>query len=145
MAKRPLGVSVLAFFAFLAGLLLFLSGSLIFFLGEFILLILPINGAFVLETLHALALFMIILGISYLIISFGLWNGKEWGRKASIYLSLVIIGFELFGIVYGETSGIIGLFIFVLIIYYLTRPKVKRYFVEEIELEEATLPPPPPS
>jgi hypothetical protein len=145
MVSRPIGVSILAFLSFLAGLLLFLSGSAIFFLGEFILLILPINGKFILEILNALAFFMVVLGISYLIISFGLWNGREWARMASIYISVLLIGFELLAIFYGEISALIGVLIYLLIIYYLTRPHVKRYFLKEVRLEEIPLPPPPPS
>ena len=130
---RPTGVTILAVLYAIGGILGIVGGALSF---------------------DAVAL---VLGVVEVAIAYGLWNGQNWSRILVIIFSILgIIGSAVM-IALGPTlmmfmlkanptmaskmgmflgmistvftvSGIIGIVINVIILYYLTRPHVKEFF-----------------
>nr|MDO8082606.1 hypothetical protein [Candidatus Freyarchaeota archaeon] len=73
----------------------------------------------------------IIVGAIYLMLGFGLWMLKNWARILTIILAILtiigsILGLFIFPI--GTVAGVIGLFLSIIIIVYLTREDVSAYF-----------------
>ena len=70
---------------------------------------------------------MSVLGILGFLVAFGYWNGRGWAWTAGMIVTVI-------GLILGLLSlpeGVLGLIINTLIIYYLTRPYVKRWFGKE--------------
>jgi uncharacterized membrane protein (DUF2068 family) len=71
---------------------------------------------------------LVIIGILYLVIAGGLWNG--W--RIMWYLSVIVTAISLIlgiaSLFTGTFVGIISLIIDILILYYLFRPGVKEFF-----------------
>lgn len=143
---RPIGVTVLAILAAIGGILgligaIFL-GILSTEMAEFIESLIaeygaaaiPGVGEFIGALVLAIAVVLAIVGVFALIDAYGLWIGAGWAWWLTIILSIL-------GIIAGITSlpgGIIGIVIDILIIYYFTRPHVKKFF-------GMAAPSPPPS
>ncbi len=71
------------------------------------------------------------LGLVKIISSIGLWMGKEWGKHLLIGLLVVLIPFDLAGIIIHMTLlDLAYLIIDVLIILYMTGFKPHHYFLE---------------
>lgn len=143
---RPSGVAILSILAALGGILCLIGAAVLGILAgtwsEFIETIvedygagaIPGVGGFLTGIIMAIAAVAAIIGILYLITAYGLWVGKSWAWWLTIILSVL-------GIIGGLLSlpvGIIGIIIYILIIYYFTRPHVKEFF------GLAAPPPPPP-
>ena len=143
---RPSGVAILSILAALGGILCLIGAAVLGILAgtwsEFIETMveeygagaIPGVGGFLTGIIMAIAAVAAIIGILYLINAYGLWVGKSWAWWLTIILSVL-------GIIGGLLSlpvGIIGIIIYILIIYYFTRPHVKEFF------GLAAPPPPPP-
>jgi hypothetical protein len=75
--------------------------------------------------------FLLILGILGLVIGIGFFSGKGWAWMLAIVVGVINIVANIVEIVIGLTSpssGAIGIVIPIIIIYYLTRPRVKAFF-----------------
>ena len=80
----------------------------------------------------------LILGIAYLIVSYGLLKAKAWAWVITIIvtiiglviqiISAIIAGSITSSVLYGLVSHIVGIFISGVIIYYMFRPNVKAYY-----------------
>ena len=67
---------------------------------------------------------MVIIGILSFVVAYGYWNGRGWAWT----LGIVITGISLVLGLVSLPEGGLGLIINAIIIYYLTRPYVKRWF-----------------
>ena len=122
--NRPVVISIVAILNFLIGLF-FLAGGIVMALG-----IIDIS-AHVPEMAEYAALgggIVILIGIIYLVIAGGMWNG--W--KIMWYIGVIVNGLSLImgiaSIFVGSFVGIIPLVIDAIILYYLFRPGVKEFF-----------------
>ncbi|MBR4684995.1 hypothetical protein PED39_04985 [Methanomassiliicoccales archaeon LGM-RCC1] len=122
--NRPVVISIVAILNFLIGLF-FLAGGIVMALG-----IIDIS-AHVPEMAEYAALgggIVILIGIIYLVIAGGMWNG--W--KIMWYIGVIVNGLSLImgiaTIFVGSFVGIIPLVIDAIILYYLFRPGVKEFF-----------------
>ena len=86
--------------------------------------------------------FLTIMGIVVLaiavigfVLAWGLWNGKRWSRTATIVLSALGILLGLFSL----PASLVGILIYAVIIYYLTRPHVKAFYYESTSLTAPSL------
>ena len=118
---RPLLISIIAILYFISGILCLLSGILLA-LG-----MTSVSGDFTVST-TVLGAGGVIIGIIMLVIAGGFWNG--W--RIMWYLGVIFTGI---GIIAGimailamQISAVISLVIYILILYYLFRPKVKEFF-----------------
>ena len=152
MAKvRPLGVTIIA--------MLELVGSVFFFGNGGLLLVeassfevetlgsRPILGSFVAGLFTAIGIIifsmvgviLIVIGLVAFLIAYGLWTGRGWAW------TLCLI-FSIFGLIIGVLSlpsGIISLTINLLVLYYLTRRRVKAFFGKGSSVGDPSEPPPP--
>ena len=148
---RPSGVAILSILAALGGIVFLIGAAVLGILAgtmsEFIESAIEEYGTgtylsgvgeFVTGIIMAIAAVAAIIGILYLINAYGLWVGKGWAWWLTIILSVL-------GIIGGLLSlqagiGIIPIIIYIVIIYYFTRPHVKEFF----GLAAPPPPPPPP-
>jgi hypothetical protein len=126
--QRPTGVTILAILAILSGLAGVGGGAVILALGSFAAAagLTGLGGLVV-----GLGALLLILGLAYFGVAFGLWTGKPWGWTVAMIVAVVSIIVNIAtAAVYGGGigSGVIGIIIDLIILYYLTRPHVRAYF-----------------
>lgn len=110
---RPTGVTILSVLAFLQGLLLLVGGATMLVLGSAI----PGLGALPAGVLAGVGGVFVLIGLVYFLAGWGLLTGENWAWILSIVLAVI-----------GLFAFPIGTVISIIILYYLTRPKVKRFF-----------------
>jgi lysylphosphatidylglycerol synthetase-like protein (DUF2156 family) len=122
--KRPILITIIAVLTFLGGLLALIAGIV---LAAGIVSTSDLDPD-IANLGTALWAALIVLGLIYIILAGGFWNG--W--KVMWYLGVIFSGIGLiFGIAsffFGTFVGIIPIIIDILILYYLFRPGVKEFF-----------------
>ncbi|MDN5847344.1 MAG: hypothetical protein L0H53_13845 [Candidatus Nitrosocosmicus sp.] len=108
--NRPLGVTIIAILAILGGI-----GSLVG--GIVLVAIIPFLGAA-----------LIIIGLAYFGVAYGLWQGLKWAWIITLIVTVVAFISGLGSIIVGNVGAVIPVIINAIIIYYLFRPNVKAYF-----------------
>lgn len=148
--KRPIGVTIIAILIIIGGIVLLIGGLTLIGLGavvsisstEFVQT--GTNGTEVadLATLGWIPIIMgsvlLILGIAYLVVSYGLLKAKGWAWAITVIVTIIgliiqivsaiVTGSITSSVVYGLASHIIGIIISGIIIFYMFRPNVKAYF-----------------
>ena len=71
---------------------------------------------------------LVVLGIAYLVMAYGLWRGKRWAWTITMVLSFIGIALGAVSIVTGNIAAIFNLIINAIVLYYLYRPHVKVFF-----------------
>jgi hypothetical protein len=71
---------------------------------------------------------LIVIGIGYLAVSYGLLKGRGWAWSIALILSYIGIALAIISIVTGNLLPIINLAINIVIVYILYRPQVKTFF-----------------
>lgn len=120
--NRPLGVTILAVLYILGGLFLLVSGILSAGAST---LILGAIGAAIGGII--LVLFIIFAIISFLI-AYGLWKGLKWGWWLIIIFSVIGLLLSIVSLIGSPVSGIVGIVIEAIVLYYMTRKEAKTYF-----------------
>lgn len=111
---RPDGVSILAVLAFITAVALLGFGAAIATVAHiFIPPDVPVGPAL----LTVVGGLLVLLGVAYLLTGWGLWTGRDWAWPLSLILAIL----ALFAFPIGTIAG-------ALVLYYLTRPPVKRFF-----------------
>ena len=134
MEERPTGVTVLAILDIVGGALLLLLGLTLTVLGPTVLLPFLLKAharlppAFV-AAIGILGLIFIVPGIISIVIGWGLLKGKGWSWWLTVIFAVLGIIGSAINLVIGNIGGIVGLIIEGIILYYMTRPHVKEYFV----------------
>ncbi len=115
--KTPRGIVIITILTVISGLILLTMSFFSFFV------LLPLGPVALMGSG-----FLFVLGIASIIVSIGLYRGKGW----SWTLLLVLSGFGaagyLLNIINGQRFSIVGLVINLIIIYYLYRPNVRKFF-----------------
>jgi uncharacterized BrkB/YihY/UPF0761 family membrane protein len=148
--ERPDGITVIAILIVIGGIFLITGGISLIGLGTFLSMasediIQSNNISSDLTQLATLGMIpsvigaiLLILGIVYLIVSYGLLKGKGWAWVITIIvtiigliiqiISAIIAGSITSSVLYGLVSHIVGIFISGVIIYYMFRPNVKAFY-----------------
>ena len=125
---RPSGVTILAVLEALGGLVWLLAGAGMMMVGA----LMPLFGVGLPMFLGAIAglmsLVFLILGIIAFVLAYGLFTGKGWAWLWSLVFAVIGVILALFEAMSSLGSGILPIIIYLVIIYYLTRPHVKAYF-----------------
>jgi hypothetical protein len=108
--NRPFGVTIIAILAILGGI-----GSLVG--GITLVAIIPLLGAA-----------LIIIGLAYFGVAYGLWQGLKWAWIITLIVTVIAFISGLGLIIVGNVGAAIPVIINAIIIYYLFRPNVKAYF-----------------
>jgi hypothetical protein len=120
--KRPTGVTVIAILIIIGGILLLLAG----------IAGVAVGSLFISQ----------IVGLGFVIVSYGLLKGKRWSWTITVILLFIGIAINVVSIIFGSfainmdtssflttnSGSIVGIIISVIILYYLYRPHVKSYF-----------------
>ena len=112
--NRPLGITIIAILAVLGGI-----GSLLS--GFTVLVLLPILGL-------VLGGILIIIGLAYFAVAYGLWKGLSWAWSITLIISIIGIIVGLGSIIVGNVGAIFRVIVNIIVIYYLYRPNVRAYF-----------------
>lgn len=128
-ARRPILIAILAILEFIAGLVLVLGGALL------------LTGVLSVSELEpelqnlgsAGGVALIVIGIIYLIVAGGFWNGWKIMWYIGLIVTVISIILEIAGLIMGGFSGItigviVPLIIDLLILFYLSRPGVREFF-----------------
>ena len=117
---RPLGVTIIAILTIIGGIGLLASGIAAVvatpFLSDMGGLSAGIGAA------------LIVLGIAYFVMAYGLWKGKGWAWTITLVLSFIGIAFGIASIVTGNIGAVFHLIINIIVVYYLYKPNVKMFF-----------------
>jgi hypothetical protein len=128
--SRPRGVSIIAILIVIAGVLTLLTGIGSFAIGPLI----GISLVFVVFGAVSLAI-----GVAYLVMGYGLWNGRGWAWTISTIVLIIGIVANIISLPRSFAGGfsntgsnlsedIVSIAISAFIVYYLYRPNVKAYF-----------------
>jgi hypothetical protein len=71
---------------------------------------------------------LVMIGIAYFVMAYGLWNGRRWAWKLTLILSGIGIIVGIGSIVVGNVGSLFHTIINAIVIFYLYRPNVKDYF-----------------
>lgn len=112
--NRPLGVTIIAILAVLGGI-----GSLIS--GFTVLALIPLVGLI-------LGGILIIIGLAYFAVAYGLWKGLNWAWTITLIVSAIGIIVGLGSIAVGNIGALFHVIVNAIVIYYLYRPNIKAYF-----------------
>ena len=119
--KTPTGIVAIIILTIISGIILLIMSFFLF------VVLLPSGSSSFLGVVLGGG-FLLVLGSASIIVSKGLYDGKGW----SWTLLLVLSGFSaagyLLNIVNGNKISFVGLLINIIIIYYLYRPNVRRFF-----------------
>jgi hypothetical protein len=155
--SRPTGVTIIAILTVILGIMSVFAGISSIILGVFISSI-PADisdgsaliGSVFGVLLAGLGAVLLVIGIGYLVMSYGLLKGKGWAWIISIIICIIGIAINVISAITGAVSNIstinnmegssnnsliagiigsaVGIAINVIIIYYLYRPHVKSFF-----------------
>lgn len=138
MKNRPLGITLIAIILFLAGATAFMVGISALIHGTPLDALWTMNSSFppgfqLTFAGMAFGVFIIILGLVILYTGWGLLKGHKWAWWMAVIIFSIngisnIARIALGGII----EGIFGILVAAGFVYYLTRPKVKEFFIEEV-------------
>jgi uncharacterized BrkB/YihY/UPF0761 family membrane protein len=148
--ERPDGITVISILIIIGGIFLIAGGISLIGLGTFLSVasedIVQSNDVSAdltqLASLGTIPLvigaILLILGIAYLIVSYGLLKGKGWAWVITIIVTVIGLIVQIISaiiaasitssVLYGLVSHIVGIFISGVIIYYMFRPNVKAFY-----------------
>jgi hypothetical protein len=112
--NRPLGVTIIAILAIIGGISSVLGGLTV-------LAIVPILGII-------LGGILIVIGLAYFAVAYGLLKGLRWAWVFTLIVSVIGIIVGLGSIVVGNVGSLFHVIVNAIVIYYLYRPNVKAYF-----------------
>ena len=115
--KTPLGIIIITVLTVISGLILFAMSF------ASLIILAPLNPVRLMGSM-----FLLILGTASIIVSFGLYKGKGWSWTLLLILSGFGAAGYLLNIVNGQTFSVVGLVINAIIIYYLYKPHIRKFF-----------------
>jgi hypothetical protein len=153
--NRPTGVTIIAILAIISGIMLLFGGLSLIGAGALFSTTpadVPNNlngpeslGSFFGMAFLLLGVILLVIGVGYLVMSYGLLKGKGWAWTITIILTVISIAIQIVSgitnsmivasisndgtsIMSGLIVQIIGTAIDIIILYYLYRPHVKTFF-----------------
>ncbi len=149
-SHRPLGVTIIAILTIIGGILLVLGGVALIAVGALISVAPPHTSAAIFGVISAaIWSVLLVVGIGYLVMFYGLLKGKGWAWTITIILIFIGIAIQIISttsaavfnsslassgssstntVISGIIGGIIGIAVNVAVIYYLYRPNVRAFF-----------------
>src|SRR2546422_7702269 len=137
--SRPTGVTILAILAILCGLGGIALGGVLLAASSIIgtfdlsapypqLAMYNLTAATIAAFVAVVGAFFLIIGILDLLVGVGFWGGKGWGWTLGMIVGVLNIVGGILEVFVSPGSGILWLIIWIGILYYLTRPRVKTFF-----------------
>lgn len=130
MAKksRPTGVTILAFLQIILGLLGILFGLGVAFSGSVLgsLVAGGVSGSVISAVAGVAGWLGVVVGLLYIAVGYGFLKGMGWSWWVALILYVLGIIGALLSIL--SVVAIVPLLIYIYLVYYLTRPKIKTWF-----------------
>jgi lysylphosphatidylglycerol synthetase-like protein (DUF2156 family) len=137
VGARPLGITLLAVLHVLQAVFLFLVGVALIVLGALIRRGLFGPPRFLHGFVSLIGVVVVVVGLVYLGLAWGLWTGKGWAWVLSLVLAALGIIVSLISLVRGRFLAIVVLILDAIILYYLFRPNVRAFFGEQKNLPQS--------
>jgi hypothetical protein len=115
--KTPFGIIIISILTVISGLILFAMSFVS------LMILSPLGPLRLMGSM-----FLLILGTASIIVSFGLYKGRGWSWTLLLILSGFGAAGYLLNIVNGQSFSVIGLVINAIIIYYLYKPHIRKFF-----------------
>jgi uncharacterized membrane protein (DUF2068 family) len=115
--KTPLGIIIITVLTVISGLILFAMSF------ASLIILAPLDPLQLMGSM-----FLLVLGTASIVVSFGLYKGKGWSWTLLLILSGFGAAGYLLNIVNGQTFSVVGLVINAIIIYYLYKPQIRKFF-----------------
>jgi hypothetical protein len=115
--KTPLGIIIITVLTVISGLILFAMSF------ASLIILAPLDPLRLMGSM-----FLLVLGTASIVVSFGLYKGKGWSWTLLLILSGFGAAGYLLNIVNGQTFSVVGLVINAIIIYYLYKPQIRKFF-----------------
>ncbi len=159
--NRPTGVTIIAILAIISGIILLFGGLSLIGAGA-LFSTAPADipndpngpqsmGSFFGMAFLLLGAILLVIGVGYLVMSYGLLKGKGWAWTITIILTVISIAVQIVSgitnsmivasisndgssIMSGLIGQIIGIAINIVILYYLYRPHVKAFFGKSTQI-----------
>jgi uncharacterized membrane protein HdeD (DUF308 family) len=126
---RPLGVTIIAVLTIIGGIAFIASGITAVTVAPFLSGTSTNNNSMLAPVVSALIGFaLLILGIAYFVMAYGLLKAKGWAWTITVVLSCIGIALGFVSIVTGHIGSIFSVVVNGLILYYIYRPYVKSFF-----------------
>src|SRR5712692_5377634 len=127
---RPLGVTILAIFGILIGIFGLLAGVAIIGLSALISTstLLGVGGGILTGFGLIIGGVVVIFSLIWLAVGFGFLNGKGWAWSLGMVFSVLSILGAIAFTALGSYGSIVGVILWGMMIYYLTRTRVKSFF-----------------
>jgi len=136
---RPLGVTIITLLTITAGIAFLASGITAVTVAPFPSGTSTNNNNIIAPVLSALTGFaLLILGIAYFVMAYGLLKAKGWAWTITVVLSCIGIALGFVSIVTGHIGSIFSVVVNGLILYYIYRPNVKSFFGKTTATTAAT-------
>ena len=128
--SRPFGITLLAILHILQAVIYFVGGLALVALGAFIRRGFFGTHRFLHGLVSVIGVVLVIVGLLYLGLAWGLWTGKGWAWTASLILAVLGIIFSIISLIWGGVIALLVLVLDAVIVYYLYRPNVRTFFGE---------------
>jgi hypothetical protein len=141
---RPTGITILVILEVISAIILLVFALALMAFSGFIYQYIP-PSQLPPELFSSIMVFggalFVIGSIIVFLVAWGLWTGKKWAW----YIAFIFAILGALGGLFSLPSGIVGLIIDGLIIWYLWQPNVKAFFSMGAPTPTMASPPPPPS
>ena len=111
---RPLGVTIISILAVIGGIGFLASGAVA-------LALIHLAGI-------VIGIILVVIGIAYFIMAYGLWTGQRWAWTITLILSAIGVIIGIASIATGNIGSLFHTIINAVVIYYLYRGNVEEYF-----------------
>ena len=148
MADRPLGIAILAVLDIICGIAALIGGIVLAAVSTIIDDVPEIEDAIrdamtsggvtdveavldiIATVLIVFGVIICILGLVAIVVGWGFWTGKQWAWIVGVIYFIVDIAVSAVSMVWPvwSPSGVVGVIIAAVILYYLFRPNVKAWF-----------------
>jgi lysylphosphatidylglycerol synthetase-like protein (DUF2156 family) len=130
--QRPLGVTIISILTILGGIG-FLATGIVPLVATPFLSDSNVSPAVLVGLSSGIGIALIILGLAYFVMAYGLWKGKGWAWSITVVLSFVGIVLGVVSIATGNVAAIFHIIINAVVLYYLCRTHVKMFFGKTTE------------
>ncbi len=126
---RPLGVTIIAILTIIGGLAFLASGIAAVTVAPFLSSNGINNNSMLTPVISAVTgVGLLILGLAYFVMAYGLLKAKGWAWAITVCLSCIGIALGFVSVVTGHIGSIFSIVINGIILYYIYRPNVKSFF-----------------
>jgi hypothetical protein len=138
---RPTGIAILAVLEIVGGILAVVGGAGMAAVGGSGMLA-SLGYAGLSGMVAVVGGAVLIIGFLAVLLGWGMWTGKSWAWTLSVAFYIIGAVLDVVSILGGGLTGIVGLLIDILLLWYLWRPHVKAYFGKGATMQPAIVPQP---